>query len=277
MTTAAKDSKWVKAEEQADSGDGNMPDRVKFPAPPAGQTSTTVLVLVEDDFEEVYSAFIDDTTGAKRRVNISPDNWRTVNTDHPLIGLWKQNGDDNLRPGHKYLLSALVCEIKRFQQKDPKTKKPILKDGQPVIVRKVVPNPAVMLLEVGPKIFKQLSSYRNDGDYPDIDKCVIKIERTGSGKNDTSYVVKANGKNFPKLPDGIEPLDIAELAKETAYPEVCKILGLKWDGPEEGSAEEPEGELEESAVADVETEVEDTPAETETEGGKDDMDLLEEI
>ena len=223
----SNDSKWATAQADAEKETSGNLNRVTFAAPPPGKISTTVLRFTEDDFESAYVVFVDDPMGNRRRISIAVDDWKNMNEDHPLVALYKKTNDSNLKPSRKWFLNCCQGEIKRF--KVMKNKKPVVKDGKAVITTKTVLEPQVKLLEVGPQIFKQISSYRNDDEYPSIDKVTIKIERTGAGKNDTSYVVKANGdeKKLPAYPDGMtEPNNLVEIASATSYEEVRKILGM---------------------------------------------------
>jgi len=282
------EDKWKKGRESAERESAGSINRVKFPAPAPGQTSTTILVLLEDDFETCYSVFVDDTQGGKRRINISAEDWKNVNQDHPLIGLYKKTNDDNLRASRKYFLNCAQGVIKRFQKRDA-NKKIIMDGDKPKVFRKVELDPITKLLEVGPKIFQQIASYREDEDYPAIDACILKIERQGSGKNDTSYVVKATAKNVPST-EGLEGLNLVELSEPTSYAEVRKILGMapvEGDETPEPEAEKqlPEGaqqhQKEEAAGAEEEVAIEDEvagAAPAEGEGSVDeDLEALEEI
>jgi len=223
----SNDSKWATAQADAEKETSGNLNRVTFAAPPPGKISTTVLRLLEDDFESAYVVFVDDPMGNRRRISISVDDWKNMNEDHPLVALYKKTNDSNYKPSRKWFLNCVQGEIKRF--KLMKDKKPVLKDGKAVITSKIVLEPQVKLLEVGPQIFKQISSYRNDEDYPTIDKVGLKVERTGASKNDTSYVVKGNGdpKKLPAYPEGMtDPNNLVEIASATSYEEVRKILGM---------------------------------------------------
>jgi len=249
--SASKD-KWVKAGQKAESEMSGGVDRVKFQP-----NSTTIVRCISTDFTEAYVAFVDEAeSGETRKIVISPDDVKDEN--HPYIAEWKRTGDGEMRPQHKYFMNVLLGRAVKVKR---------LKKGTKELLgykTRYDFDSTVKLFEIGPKIFIQIQSYHTDDDYPDVNDAYLKIERTGSSKNDTNYVVKILSADGAELPEDItEAYDLEELATPTSLKEISRILGI-----DAGEDDEVEADEEVSGDYDEEVSEEDEKKEAKSEKTK---------
>jgi hypothetical protein len=206
--------------------------------------------IVEADFEEVYLHFFKDTDGNISRV-VCPAgiNRKGAADECPMCAEFDKDGDDDLRAKRHLLYNAIRGKVVKKKFKDGTVKKVVRFD------------PQVLLLDIGPMIFKQISAIQTDDEYPDIDEISLKIIRTGKGKKGTKYQVLPGAKKTALPEDLSELLDLAALAKPTPISEINEIMGLETEEdqekPEEkGGDEGIDEELEELGEEELEEEEE---------------------
>lgn len=203
-------NKYQEAAERAGQGDIT---RIEF------KQGENIIRIIDPDFSEAWTFFVPDTDNETKKITDTPEKYK----DNPAYKLYKETGDDDYRPSHRYFFNAVAGIKKKLRNK---------KTGE--IKTKIVLDNEVKLLEVGPKIFKQIAAIQMDDEYPEIDEINLKIKRTGEGLK-TDYNVLPAGKSSPLPDDLTEGYDLEEQAAPTPLGEVNKILGLD---DEEGEEDE---------------------------------------
>lgn len=248
MTREQLNKMYEDAAVRADSGNIN---RIQL------EKGENTVRVVDPFFRENFCAYIEDTEGNTKKINMGID--PNENKNKYAI-LFEKIPDVQI--SHRYYFKAI-------QGKKVKTDK-----GERVVMDK-----EVKLLEIGPSIFKQMSAIQADPEYGDIDEMNIKIKRTGE-KLKTEYNVMPSPTKTPLPKDLTGDVDLDALVAETSLEAVYSYLGEEYDG--ETTETEEVDETTEAVdditeeVDEVEEVVEETETEPETDGdGFDDMDRKE--
>lgn len=216
MTKKDYNKKYEDAASRAESGELNKITLEK---------GDNIVRIIDLDFEENIVCYVEDTEGKTKKINMTVDPKENAKRYKALF-----DAIPDVKKQHRYYFKAL------------QGKKEKGKDG----AVKVVLDPTVRLLEVGPAVFKQISAIQLDNEFPDITEINLKITKKGE-KLKTEYQVLPNPKST-KLPELEGDIDLSKFVELTDAKTLNNILGNDYDADEEETDEEETDETTDEAV-----------------------------